>query len=102
MAEFRASFGALFRASRVCATVTVSVSLVVEPPAPPVRTGDEQQPRGVPAPGEQAALREKLRVSLPGQVEPGHWVAQTGDQQVAVTLLAAEAERPREGYGYAG
>lgn len=57
---------------------------------------------GVASADGRAESQARLRVALPGQLGPEQWVAQTGDQRAPATLLAAEAQRRPEGYGFEG
>lgn len=99
MVKVRVRFGVRFRSSRISATATVSVSLIIKP-SPPAETRIEvaQPSRHIPEPVKHAALQERLLVVLPGRIGPEQWVAGTGEQYVPGALKIAEAIGLQEGH----
>ncbi|HSL08516.1 MAG TPA: hypothetical protein VK887_11165 [Pseudonocardiaceae bacterium] len=98
MAKFRMRYGALFTSCRARASVTVSVSVVIESPKPAsarLRSGVEHH--RAPEADDHPELRAQWR-ALPKSIRPEDWVTETGVKHVPGSLLIAEAQRPSEGY----
>jgi hypothetical protein len=91
-------YGALFVSRRIRASVTVSVSVVIEsrkPTSTELRAGIER--RRAPEAEDRPELRAQWR-ALPKSIRPEDWVTETGVKHVPGSLLIAEAQRPPEGY----